>query len=474
MPKIKFGTDGWRAVMADEFTFANVRSVAWALASWISKNAPGSPVFVGYDRRFASKEFAEEAAAVLAGNGCETRLAAGVLPTPAYSFLAKQHRCYALVVTASHNPPLHNGIKIKTPDGASAPAKLTGEIELLAAQAPEAPAKARCLADPSLIKEYQTQLWKFAAPVRKKLRGKKIVVDYLHGSGAGYLEEALGKSTVIALRSQRDPEFGGIAPEPVEKNLSNLKLQVKKSRALLGVALDGDGDRISLIDENGVYLAPTTVFPMYAYYLALMRKEKGALVQGVSLGYLGERVASAAGLPFSWVPVGFKNIAEKMVAGGVLFGGEESGGYALGNLLPDRDGSINALLMLQLLLDLNLKPSALVKKIFKELGPSHYERADIHLQRPIASEEFRQACSKELLPMLEARQYRVERQLLIDGLKVFFTNGSWLLLRPSGTEPLVRVYVEAPAKKTTKELLDLAAGWAREKLNQTPKEAVLQ
>ncbi len=461
---IKFGTDGWRAVMAEEFTFANVRKVAWALADWISKKAPGAPVFVGFDRRFASREFAEEAASVLAGAGCETHLAAETLPTPALSFLAKKHRAYALVVTASHNPPLHNGLKIKTPDGASAPVRLTREIESLLSLAPETPARVRCLRNKTLRSEYAAHLIKLAQPLRRKLKGKKIVVDYFHGSGAGFLEEALGNASVIALRRERDPEFGGIAPEPVEKNLTALKTEVKKSRALIGVALDGDGDRISLIDEAGSYLAPTTVFAMYAYYFALVRREKGEIVQGVSLGYLGERIASKANLPFTWVSVGFKNIAEKMVGGGVLLGGEESGGYALGRMIPDRDGSVNAILMLQILLDLNLKPTELVKKIFKEFGPSYYERYDIHLERPVAPDEFRKTCFDELLPKLESNGFEQERKITIDGLKVFFTNGSWLLLRPSGTEPLLRVYAEAPSKKLTKELLGLAASWAQEKL----------
>ncbi|MBI2069063.1 MAG: phosphoglucomutase/phosphomannomutase family protein [Elusimicrobia bacterium] len=462
---IRFGTDGWRAVMAEEFTFANVRKVAWALGHWMQKNAPGKAVFVGYDRRFASREFAEEAASVTAGAGIETRLANDILPTPAFSYLAKKSKAYALIVTASHNPPTHNGLKIKTPDGASAPVRMTKEIEFLTLQAPEELPKTRCLADGTLRREYVSYLRQMAVRVRSKLRGKKIAVDYLHGSGAGFLEEALGERSIVARRKERDPEFGGIAPEPIEKNMGELKTLVKKSKALLGVALDGDGDRVSLVDDKGNYLAPTTVFPMYAYYLALHKKNRGEIVQGVSLGYLGERVARKAGLPFAWVPVGFKNIAERMVAGDVLLGGEESGGYALGRLLPDRDGSANALLMVELLLELGLKPSQLVERIFKEFGPSYYERFDLHLSETVQADAFREAAVSELLPGLESSGYRLKEKVMIDGLKAFFDNGSWLLLRPSGTEPLVRIYAESATKKMTRELLGLASGWAKTKLS---------
>ncbi|MBI4063894.1 MAG: phosphoglucomutase/phosphomannomutase family protein [Elusimicrobia bacterium] len=463
-PIIRFGTDGWRAVMAEEFTFANVRRVAWALAQWIHQNAAGHPVYVGYDRRFGSRRFAEEAASVLAGAGVETRFSADVLPTPAFSYLCKKNAAYALVVTASHNPPMHNGLKIKTPDGASAPASLTREIEALVEQAPEDFEKIRFLADGTLRKQYLGYLMSFAKKVRAKIGRRKIVVDYFHGSGAGFLEEILGQGRVIALRKERDPEFGGIAPEPVEKNLEELKKTVCRSRAFLGVALDGDGDRFAMVDDKGRYLTPAVVFPMFVYYLALHRKEKGEIVQGVSLGYLGEQIASKAGLPFTWVPVGFKNIAERMISQNVLLGGEESGGYALGRALPDRDGSLNALVMLELLLELKTTPSSLVREIFKQFGASCYERFDIHLTKPIDPGFLKNSAADELFAKLDREEFRLANKLTIDGLKAFFEDGSWLLLRPSGTEPLVRVYAETSSRQQTRKLLEIASTWVREKI----------
>ncbi len=461
---IRFGTDGWRAKLAEDFTYGNVRKVAWALGQLLLKDPAHPSVFVGFDRRFYSDQFAYEAASVLAGLGVPTYLAQTVLPTPAFSYLAKKHKSYALVVTASHNPPSDNGLKIKNPDGASASPSFTNQVESLTASAPETFERAKCLREEGFKKEYMDYLKSLARGIDKKLKGKKVVIDYLHGSSAGLLEEIIGKQNVIALRSASDPYFGGIAPEPVEKNMKALGLKVKQSKAILGVALDGDGDRIAIVDEKGNYMAPTTVFPMYAYYHALVLKEKGEIVQGVSLGFLGELIAQKAGLPFCWVPVGFKNIAERMKTNKVVLGGEESGGYALGALLPDRDGLANTLLMLRILTELKLKPSQLVDKIFKEFSPSYYERFDYRITEPVDRKRFTALCKEALIPRIHARGLKTVHQLEIDGLKLFFDDGSWLLLRPSGTEPLVRIYAETSNKNDTKELLALASQWIKETL----------
>lgn len=469
---IVFGTDGWRARIAEDFTFQNVRKTAWALGQYLNRRTLESSsngksgVFVGYDRRFASKEFAEAAAGVLAGMGFSVRMIDAPLPTPALSYLCKKYRLWALVVTASHNPPLDNGIKIKTPEGGSAPQAVTSELERLVREAPETFESARCLPDPKIRKEYLGYLKELAKGLGAKMGSRKIVVDYFHGCGSGLLEEVLGESRVIALRPERDPLFGGVAPEPVEKNLTELKQRIKKDRALMGVALDGDADRISLVDEKGNYLAPTLVFPMYAYYHALVKKEKGEVVQGVSLGYLGERIARKAGLPFKWVSVGFKNIAERVASGNVLVGGEESGGYCLGRLLPDRDGAVNAILMLRILLDLKMKPSELVKKICREFGASYYERYDLRLKRPVDKNKLLDAACEELIPRLEKKGFEPADKLTIDGLKLFMKDGSWLLMRPSGTEPLVRIYAEMPTKAKTQALLKEAAAWAEKAVEE--------
>lgn len=457
---IAFGTDGWRARLAEDFTFHNVRRIAWALGQIILKKEPKVHVFVGNDRRFMSEDFAREAASILAGMGVATKLGADILPTPAYSYLAKKHQCYALIVTASHNPAHDNGIKIKTPQGASAPQSFTQDIEKLTLDAPYNYNRARCLPDANMRQEYVAYLKALAKPLSRKMGNKKIVVDYFHGAGAGYLEEALGARNIITLRKERDPYFGGLAPEPVGKNLIELQRTVRRARAFLGVGLDGDGDRLSLIDEKGNYLAPTTVFAMYAYYHAVTLKEKGEIVQGVSLGYLGERIAQKAELPFHWVAVGFKNIAERMARHNVLIGGEESGGYSLGKLLPDRDGSVNTILMLRLLIDLGMAPSVFVKEIFKELGVSFYERFDLRLQNTINKSRFQQLCSEDLTAKLKKAGFEFVRELTLDGNKFFLEDGSWLLLRPSGTEPLVRIYAETASKTTTHKLIELASEWA--------------
>ncbi len=461
MNKIAFGTDGWRARLAEDFTYPNVRRVAWALGRLVLQRQPKATVYVGFDRRFLSRDFAREAAGILAGMGVATRLSDDVLPTPAYSYLSKKHKAWALIVTASHNPPQDNGLKIKTPDGASAPQQITRDVERFTKEAPLVYKKSRCLPDTSLRREYIAYLKGLARPVLSKLRGNKVAVDYLHGSGAGLLEEVLGNKHVISLRKDEDPYFGGIAPEPIGKNLIALQKLTKDRGAILGVALDGDADRISLVDEKGNYLAPTTVFAMYAYYQAIALGLKGEIVQGVSLGYLGKRIAEKANLPFTWVPVGFKNIAERMNTSDVLIGGEESGGYALGRLLPDRDGVANTLLMLEVLLNLKIKPSALVNKIYKEFGYSFYERYDLRLDSVVDKDRFTQRCTDELLHRLAGNGFTFKEHLLIDGAKLFLYDGSWLLLRPSGTEALVRIYAETPSKSATHKLVSLATAWGK-------------
>ncbi|MFC1520889.1 phosphoglucomutase/phosphomannomutase family protein [Elusimicrobiota bacterium] len=458
---IKFGTDGWRARMAGDFTFQNVRKVAWALSQYLTETNYKGSVLVGFDRRFYSNAFAREAAGTLSALGIETYLSSHVLPTPALSYLAKQKRSYAVVVTASHNPPIDNGIKIKTPDGASAGKDITNRIEQIILRAPDDIEVKQIPTEPRLKSEYMTYLKEIAKPLRRKASKIKIIIDYFHGSSLGLLEQVLD-AKIIALRDKPDPYFGGTSPEPVEKNLDELKKTVRQKKALIGIAIDGDGDRIAMIDDQGRYITPTIVFPMYAYYHALIAKEPGEIVQGVSLGYLAQRIASKANLPFKWVPVGFKHIAQRMLDANVLMGGEESGGYALGRLVPDRDGIVNTLLILNILLKTGLTPSKLIAKIFKDFGKSCFERYDFRLARPLDdASTFLRTCEDGLVKRINTEHPAVKNKLTIDGLKLFFEDGSWLLIRPSGTEPLVRIYAETPSQTETRKLLSTAADWIK-------------
>lgn len=464
---IQFGTDGWRGRIARDFTFANVRRAAQALAEFVRSGPqlpgpggrpvplrPNTRIVVGYDNRFQSDAFAEAAARVLQAAGLKVSLAAEPLPTPAVSFLtAKTDAKLGVVITASHNPPSWNGFKIKW-GGRAAPEVVTHGVEALVAKAEpgagegEVPRKSYRADYLAFLKTlYNT------AGIAKKLT-KPVVVDSMHGSGGGLLAQVLPTSRLVAIRDRRDPLFGGAHPEPIEKFLGPLFDAVKAHQAVLGIALDGDADRVGVVDDQGRYLTPCQVFPLMMEYLLEARKLKGKVVQSVSLGYLPKRIAQAHGLPFEEVPVGFKYIAEKMLAEDVAFGGEESGGYSWKGLLPERDGLVSGLLWLEMLAQTRKAPSVLLAGLEKKYGRSCYLRRDLRIAKPADRKNFLDRLVKSL-PQKIAGSKIVEK-LTIDGAKVFLEGDEWLLMRPSGTEPLIRTYAETDSPKKTAALLDVA------------------
>lgn len=474
--EIKFGTDGWRGVIARDFTFDNVRKVAQAIADFVKSNpkieVPGgkpvafslkSPIVVGYDHRFQSEHFAEAAARVLAAAGLKTTLFTEALPTPAVSYItAKTDHRLGVVVTASHNPPSWNGIKIKM-EGRAVPEAVTSGVESFLGKPPEPaalpaagprkgplePAKRsfRAMYLSYLKSKYDT------AAIARKLT-KPVVVDYMHGAACGLMQDVLPSKRLITIRDRRDPLFGGVHPEPIEKYLGALTKAVLVHKAAIGIALDGDADRIGLVDEKGRYLTPCQVFPLIMEYVLETRKPKGKVVQSVSMGYLSKRVAAAHGLPFEEVPVGFKFIAERMLQEEVSFGGEESGGYSWKGLLPERDGMITALLFLEMLAKTRKTPGQLYAAIEKKYGKSYFVRRDIRIAKPMDKKSFLDKLIRAL-PQKPAGSKIVEKRL-IDGAKVILERDHWLLMRPSGTEPLIRAYAETDSPKRTEALLDLA------------------
>lgn len=458
--EIKFGTDGWRGMMARDFTFDNVRMVAQAIAEYV-KNLPpkqrcGGKVIVGYDRRFLSDVFANEVARVLQGNKLSPVLLAEVLPTPAVSYLTHREKALGVMVTASHNPPSYNGIKIKV-GGRAAPPDVTQAVESFLNTAHivldgDAPRK-------SYRKQYLNWLKSRISCGPLANLKRPVIVDYLYGCAAGMLEDLVRSKKLVALHSRRDPTFGGLNPEPIEKNLQELIARVKQEKALIGIALDGDADRISLIDDLGRYLTPCQVFPMIIEYLITVKKIKGKVVQSVSMGYLSARIAKAHNLAFEEYPVGFKYVAEQLALGQAAIGGEESGGYAWKGVLPERDGLLAALLILEMCHKLKKTPSQIWADIEKKYGKSYFQRVDFPLNKPVADKHVFTEKLKKKLPkkILDAPI----RQLLdIDGLKVILENDHWVLIRPSGTEPLIRTYAETDSPQKTKTLLELAKKWS--------------
>ncbi len=456
--EIKFGTDGWRGIIAWDFTFENVHRLAQALADYINENAPSDDkgktpkIFVGYDRRFMSDIFARDIAHIFRSNKIDVILSDRPISTPVAACLSISKCWMCIVVTASHNPAQFNGIKVKIAGG-SAPARVTKDIEALIDQNSILMLYGHKPEQKDLTDVYFKYVKAHLLSKKFSSFKGKVVIDYMHGAAAGYLEKFLPAKQVIALRDEHDPTFGGVQPEPVEKNLTELKKAVVANKAALGIAFDGDGDRVALVDEKGNYLTPCQIAAVVCDFLLKYKKLKGNIVQTVSMGYLLKRIARKYGMRFEEVPVGFKSVAERMNLDNVAFGVEESGGFAWKGNLPDRDGLSLALAFIAIMAQTGKKPSQLYADLAAEYGASVYLRRDLPLSKPVDKALITDKMRRKLPKKING--HKVEEISTLDGLKVFLDNDEWLLVRPSGTEPLIRVYAETATKKETLALLEL-------------------
>ena len=454
---IKFGTDGWRGVIAWDYTYENVRRLAQAMADYINENAPSdengkmAKVFVGYDRRFMSELFAADIASILRSNKIDVTLSDRPVPTPMVSMLTTKKFWLGIAVTASHNPAQYNGVKVKWA-GCSAPTRETREIEQLIDVNPVLFLYGQRAEQKDLTDVYRKYL--AASANLKKIEGLKgaIVVDYMYGAAAGWMETLLPKNKIIALHEEHDSTFRSLQPDPSPKNLAELKKAVVAKKAIAGFAFDGDGDRFGLVDEKGNFITPCLLAGVLLDYLIKNKKLKGKVVQTVSMGYLPKRIARAHGLPYEEVPVGFKNVAERMALEEVAFGVEEAGGYAWQGGAPDRDGLAVALTWLEMMAVSKKKVSQLCDEIVKQYGSSVYQRRDLPVVKAVDKASFVEKLRKKLPKKIG--NFKVAEIGTLDGLKIYFENDEWLLVRPSGTEPLVRVYAETATKKDTQVLLD--------------------
>ncbi len=456
--EIKFGTDGWRGIIAWDFTFENVYRLAQAMADYINENAPVlengkmPKIFVGYDRRFMSDVFAADIASIFRSNKIDVVLSDGPVSTPVAACLTLNKCWMAIMVTASHNPAHFNGIKIKIA-GRSAPQRITRDIEALIGQNSVLKLYGQKAEQKDLTDVYFKYLSSRINTKKLKTFKGKVVMDYMHGAAAGYLEKFLPAKQVIALRNTHNPSFGNMQPEPVEKNLADLKAEVVAKKAALGVAFDGDGDRVALVDEKGNYLTPCLIAAVLCDYLIKRKKLKGNIVQTVSMGYLLKRIARAHEMRFEEVSVGFKNVAERMNLDDVAFGVEEAGGFAWKGGLPDRDGLAVALGFLVVMADTGKKASELCAEIVDQYGASVYQRRDFKLTKAVEKAVLTDKLRKKLPKKVGT--HKVAEVNTLDGLKMILDNDDWLLIRPSGTEPLLRIYAESATKKDTQALLDL-------------------
>ncbi|MFN2530978.1 MAG: phosphoglucomutase/phosphomannomutase family protein [Pyrinomonadaceae bacterium] len=459
LPQIKFGTDGWRAIIAREFTFANVERVAQAYAEFL-KSQPSEQkrsVVIGYDRRFLSERFAERAAEIMIGNGFGVAMFKEAQPTPLISWSVKDLSATGgIVITASHNPATFNGFKIKAPWGGSATPETTALVEQLVDRT--RPVRGEMLEDghellePSIAR-YRQQIASCVDLEKIRATSGAVIVDPMHGSAGTWVESFLngGALQIQTIRAFRDPLFGGVNPEPIRQNLEALTRRVVETGAIAGVATDGDADRIGAVDELGKTMTMHDVVPLLLLHLSRRRKMAGAVVVTVSQSVLSKRIAAAEGLKIYETPIGFKHVAELMLKEDILLGAEESGGIGVKGHIPERDGVLNSLLFLEALVASGKRPSEIIREIHREFGEFYFGRRDVHMAVTRGQELVDEL--KETPPAKFAGQDIRDMQIL-DGVKFVFADDSWVLLRQSGTEAMLRVYAEAISIPAMNLLLD--------------------
>ena len=469
LAQIKFGTDGWRAIIAREFTFANLERVAQAYADYLlsQSSEANQRVVVGFDRRFLSEHFARRAAEVMAGNGFDTVVFQDAQPTPVISWAVKDLAAVGgIMITASHNPATFNGFKIKAPWGGSASPQTTSAVEQLVDKtAPKRNTGSGTNSEvlESSISRYQHQIRTYIDLDLIRKADGRVVVDPMHGSAGTWVETFLqnGKLEVETIRAYRDPLFGGVNPEPIDQNLEALKSRVVEAKALVGLATDGDADRVGAVDENGRTLTMHDVVPMLLLHLSRQRKMNGAVVVTVSQSVLTKRIAKAFGLKVHETPVGFKYIADLMLKEDILLGAEESGGIGVKGHIPERDGVLNSLLFLEAIVASGKPPSQLLRDLHQEFGEFYFGRKDLHMEVALG-QKFVGELAKNA-PSTFAGEDVVNVQTM-DGTKLMFKDESWILFRQSGTEPMLRIYAEATSVPKMQQLLEFGAQQAHSKL----------
>jgi alpha-D-glucose phosphate-specific phosphoglucomutase len=463
---IKFGTDGWRAVISETFTFGNLRLVAQAIADYILEENSNDPsIVIGFDTRFLSDRYAAEVARVMAANNIFSWLARADTPTPAVSFtVVNKETTGGVMITASHNAPRYNGIKLKASYGGSANARQNGRVEyyleknVASARGPNLMSLNKALKaglirkfDPSwAYYEHLSTLVDLDTISSAELR---IVADGMFGAGRGVFGEVLarGRTKIHNIRHEMNPGFGGIHPEPIGKHLGLLKSTIQAGHWDVGLATDGDADRIGAVDDRGNFVDPHRIFALVLRYLIDKRGWRGRIVRTVSTTRMIDRLAQRHDLEVVETPVGFSHIADQMLANNVVMGGEESGGMSIKGHIPEGDGILMGLLLLEVMADAGASLYELVEDLLADVGPAQYARTDINLVHAVDKAQM-----VDLLVTLapgEIAGVKVEDVQTTDGVKYYLEDGSWLLIRPSGTEPVLRVYAEAPDDDRVKALL---------------------
>ena len=462
---IKFGTDGWRAVIAEDFTFENVRACARGTAMYLKERGLASRgLVVGYDTRFSSEHFAAAVAEVLAASDVPVYLCERAAPTPVVSYsIVTRQAGGAAIITASHNPGIWNGYKYKPEYAGSASPEVVARLEqLIAAARAEGPIPRMPLSEAEASGRvrridpegpYMEHVARLVDLERIRKAGLRVEVDPMYGAGAGYVRKLLarGATRVHELHGERNPIFPGMRqPEPIADNLAELCKAVVRRKADVGLATDGDADRVGMVDENGVFLTSLQVFALLALYMLEVRGERGAIVKSVTTTSMLYKLAQLYKVPIFETPVGFKYIGPIMEREKALIGGEESGGFGFRGHIPERDGVLASLFLLDLMVRTGKSPARLIEHLYDKVGPHHYKRIDLPFD-PKQRAAVVKRVSDSKPSALDG--VRIASTDTTDGFRFVLEDGAWLLIRFSGTEPLLRIYGEASSPERVERLV---------------------
>jgi phosphomannomutase len=459
--EIKFGTDGWRGLIAADFTFENVRRVAGAIASYVLKYEKAqNGVIVGYDARFASPRAAQIVAEIIAAAGIPVKLANDYTPTPAVSYAVKhQGAAGGVMVTSSHNPWNWNGVKFKGNFGGSATPAIMKKIEEEMASGASPKGSKAAVEEVDLKKTYVTAVCAFADMDLIAKTKFKFAVDAMYGSGRGVLPGIFSEREVqfIAIRQELNPLFPGINPEPIQPHTAMLQETVVREKCDAGLAIDGDADRIGAVAEDGTFVDSHKIFCVLLRWLLESKKWPGDVVRAFNTTRMLDRICAKYGRKLYETPIGFKYVADMMMERDILMGGEESGGIGYSRFLPERDGVLNCLLLANAMAEEGKTLGQLVADVQREFGPHYYGRRDLHIPEDVKQSAIQRARAESTQSL---GRYRVLRKEYMDGVKFFIdapTNGNgaeaWVLFRASGTEPLLRLYTEAASPELVNEFL---------------------
>lgn len=467
MDRIKFGTDGWRGVIGADFTFANVRRVAGAVAEYVrAEGQPERGLIVGYDMRFLSPDAARLAAEVVAAAGIPVTLAAEATPTPAVSYAVVARRAAgAIMVTASHNPYRWNGLKFKAPYGGSALPAIMQRIEKHLRRLDKAGRRAKRarparLETVDLVGPYLERLKAMIHLDRIHASGRRFVIDPMYGAGRACIARLFDEAGIAyrEVHAEHNPLFPGLNPEPIEPHTSDLRQAVLDGGYDAGLATDGDADRVGAIDRDGTFIDSHKIFSLLLKHLAEDLGLRGEVVKTFSTTTLVNKLAAKYRLPLHVTPIGFKYIVELMLERDILIGGEESGGIGVKGHLPERDGILNSLLLAEVMAEKNRTLGELVEELSREFGPHVYGRVDLELERQAIDRLFRRLKHQRPKRVAGMKVASVDE---LDGFKMIFDDSAWLLVRASGTENLLRLYAEAATREQVNALLEEMTKLAR-------------